>query len=301
MKTLTSFLPWITALATLVPAAQAQTVLNVLESPDLFTPFGLIETIATAQTGVEHYNYRGPGLGPSGAPTGVNLGPTTANVWVHENTDTGEFTFGLIFGELFVGTPSNRVSFEIEVFGSLNDPFISQQDDPFDAGCTAAPSPSGALDLTFCRFRYGRNTDGIAIGGITGDSWTVIVTPIEPFFLGVTTDWFAASGEFPDFSDDLTLTLGSEYRINVVGGNSFIRPSDITRLVEELVASAAINQGRGTALTQQLQAAQEQFDRGNTAAVAGMLNGFIALVNSIRTLSAQEAQSLIDAANAINP
>ena len=116
------------------------TLLDVFESPDLVTPVGLIETIATAQTGAQHYNY----VGVDGFPTGVNFGPRNANLYVHENTNTGEFTFGLIFGEPFGGA-GNTVSFEIEVFGSLNDPFISQQDDPFDVGCTAAPS-SGALE-----------------------------------------------------------------------------------------------------------------------------------------------------------
>ena len=46
---------------------QAQTLLDVFESPDLLTPFGLIETIATPQTGAEHYNY----VGIDGFPTGV--------------------------------------------------------------------------------------------------------------------------------------------------------------------------------------------------------------------------------------
>jgi len=75
-------------------------------------------------------------------------------------------------------------------------------------------------------------------------------------------------------------------------------PEDI---VASLVASAAINQGRGRALTQQLQALQRQLDRGNTATAAGLLNGFTALVNSISTLSSGQAQSLIDAAEALIP
>ena len=79
-------------------------------------------------------------------------------------------------------------------------------------------------------------------------------------------------------------------------------PGEITELLEELVTGGALDDGRAGALTQQLQSVQQQLDLGNSAPAIGQLNGFIMLVNALGstgTLSAEEAQSLIDAANAI--
>ena len=196
------------------------TLLSVFESPDLATPIGLIETIATAETGAEHYNYQGPGLGPSGAPSGVNIGPRTANIWVHENTNTGEFTFGIIFGERPTA-PLNDVSFRVEIVGSATNVFLSVRDDNLSNDFLTQTFPMAGAGVFVGDFIYGSNTDGIAISGITGFDWTITVSsPPErlipsrnPSDFGNITDWFAASGQLADFSDDLVLTLGEEYVI----------------------------------------------------------------------------------------
>ena len=185
------------------------TLLNVFESPDLATPFGQIETIATAESGAEHYDYRGPSVGgaPSGLPAGVNLGRTNANVWVHEDTRTGEFTLGFIMGRFPDGTSNFGWRFDVRIVGSNTAPFFSEKDgvgEPADFFIETAPGVFSTGG------QYGSNTDGFTISGITGFLWTVTVTPTN---LGVITDWFAASGELTDFTDDVVLTLGEEYVI----------------------------------------------------------------------------------------
>ena len=61
---------------------------------------------------------------------------------------------------------------------------------------------------------YGKNTDGIAVSGITGSDWTVMIDSVD---FGDVTNWYAASGETSGSSDDLILTLGHEYRIVIEG------------------------------------------------------------------------------------
>ena len=60
----------------------------------------------------------------------------------------------------------------------------------------------------------GYNTDGIAVSGVTGSNWTIMIDSVD---FGDVVNWYAASGESSDYSDDLTLTLGHEYRIVVEG------------------------------------------------------------------------------------
>nr|HMN27375.1 Ig-like domain-containing protein [Caldilineaceae bacterium] len=72
--------------------------------------------------------------------------------------------------------------------------------------------------------------------------------------------------------------------------------------VQALVNSGVLNGGQGTALTVKLDNAEQKLLAGQTAVAINMLQAFINQVNALQsggTLSAAQAQSLIDAANAI--
>ena len=107
-------------LLALVSTAQAGTTLNVYESPDLTNPFGQIQTIATAQTGAQHYSYSSA----SGHPSGVNLGTYNSSIWVHENTITGEYTFGFIFSKDNSPDSSNEASLRFRIVDSDTDVYV---------------------------------------------------------------------------------------------------------------------------------------------------------------------------------
>jgi hypothetical protein len=179
-------------------STQAATTLDVYESSDLSTPIGQIQSIATAQTGAQHYDY----FSASGHPTGVNLGPYNSNIWIHENTATGEYTFGFIFSQDNGGV-ENTALLLFRVVDSDSDVYVAQSD---DAGEATEPTP-GAFEGDYW---YSNNTDGIAVSGITGSNWTVIVDSVD---FGNITDWYAANGG----GDDIALDLGGEYRITLEG------------------------------------------------------------------------------------
>lgn len=161
---------------------------------------GQVELIRTAQTGAQHYNY----YSASAHPSDVNVGPTTANSWVHQDTGTGDLTFGFTFGQ-DTNAPSNVASLNFRIVDSDTDPFVSQSDDPGEA----VESPPGS-DAFVGTFRYGRNTDGIAVSGISGTGWTIIIDSVD---FGVVDQWFASNGSVTGFADDLPLGLGHEYRL----------------------------------------------------------------------------------------
>ena len=205
--------------AGVLSAAMAQaTTVDVYNSADLVNPIGSIETIETAGTGASHYSYSSS----SGHPSNVNLGPFNSNIWVHENTTTGEFSFGFIFGidqnGTGIATPSNSASFQFRITDNLGNVFVSQSDDPGEA--VESTTTPGAFSGTFT---YANNTDGIMVSGITGTDWTIIINSVN---FGNVTNWYAASGETSDFSDDLALTLGQEYRLTLASNND--GPSDDT-------------------------------------------------------------------------
>ena len=167
------------------------------------TPIGQIHTIATAQTGKQHYNY----YSASGHPSNVNLGTYNSSFWVHENTNTGEFTFGFIFSIDNSPDSSNQATLDFRIVDSDADVFVSQSDDPGEAVETLPGAFQG-------NFSYGNNTDGIAVSGVTGTDWTIIIDSVN---FGDIKNWYAASGEKPDFTDDLVLILGHQYRIVLEG------------------------------------------------------------------------------------
>jgi hypothetical protein len=193
----------LTALLALPMVSQA-TLLDVYNSSDLTTVIDQINTIDTAQTGAQHYDY----TSASGHPTGVNLDTYHSNVWVHQDTGTpGNYSFGFIFSKDESPDGANTATFAFRIVGSDTDVFVSQSDDPGEATETSPGTFSGT-------FNYGFNTDGIMVSGITGTSWTIIIDSVD---FGDVTDWFASEGEDAGFGTDTVLTLGEEYRITLAG------------------------------------------------------------------------------------
>ena len=177
--------------------AQGAATLDVYESSDLTTPLGQIQTLATAQSGLQHYDY----YSDSGHPAGVNLGPYNSNLWVHEDTSTGAYTFGFIFSQ-DKGGVTNEASLLFRVVDSGANVYVAQSD---DFGEATETSP-GAFEGDYW---YSNNTDGIAVSGITGSDWTIIIDSVD---FGNVTDWHASGGD-----GDMTLVLGEEYRITPEG------------------------------------------------------------------------------------
>ena len=160
---------------------------------------GQIDTMATAETGAAYYAYSSA----SGHPSDVNLGTYNSSFWVHENTLTNEYTFGFIFSIDNSTDSSNYAELYFRIVDSDADVYVSQSDDPGEA---VEISP-GWFEGDYW---YGHNTDGIAVSGITGDDWTIMIDSVN---FGDIQNWYAASGEVEGYTDDLTLTLGHEYRI----------------------------------------------------------------------------------------
>lgn len=191
------------------------------------TPIGEIFAIRTPQTGQAHYDF----FSASGHPFNVNVGPQRSNLWVHENQSTGEFSFGFIFGQ-DADAPNNNADLDFRIVDTDNDGDITRvvSDDAGEADPVAGTPGAFTGD-----FSYGVNTDGIAVSGINGNAWTIIIDSVT---FGVVNEWFASngafsdfthpapgdtdvqlpsaladSGIFTDFSDDLPLTIGNEIRI----------------------------------------------------------------------------------------
>lgn len=187
--------------------------------PNDFDLIGQINTIETAQTGKQHYNY----FSASGHPSCVNLANgSTANTWMHESTDTADLTFGFEFSKQNGGL-NNSAMLNFRIVNSLTDPFVSQSDDPGEA--VEQPAGSNAFIgnytyVTCC-------SDGIAVSGISGD-WTIIIDAVD---FGNITDWWMADGDdcssFP--GDDISLTLGNEYRMTP----ACTIPSDLPVVIED--------------------------------------------------------------------
>jgi hypothetical protein len=163
---------------------------------------GQILSIETAQTGAEHYNYSSM----SGHPSGINLDYYSSSLWIHENTLSGELTFGMIFGKDKGADDTNRTKISIDIQDSDTDVYLSQMDD-YNTGDVVAEDPlnQGAFSGQFV---YNKNSDGLAISGITGIGWSILVDFTD---FGHLENWYAANGQTSDFSDDLALTLGHQY------------------------------------------------------------------------------------------
>lgn len=176
--------------------------------PNNYQLVGRIYGIESAQSGAGHYNY----YSASAHPSGVNLGANRSNLWLHENTNTGDLTFGFVFGVDNSGAPWNTSAINFRIIDSDTNPWVSQSDDPGEA----VETPAGS-DAFIGNFYYANNTDGIAVSGISGDDWTIIVQSVN--FGPIINQWFAADGYSGSFADDISLTLGNEYRITPKGNS----------------------------------------------------------------------------------
>ncbi len=201
----------IAALVLGLPLGASATDLAVYDSTDLTQPIGIIQSFVTSGSAASNYNYSSS----SGHPAGVNLANTHSNVWVHENSQTGEFAFGFIFAKDAGGAPTNSASFAFRIVDSTSNVAVAISDDPGEA----VESSPGSFQGTF---RYGNNTDGIMVAGIAGNNWTIIIDAVD---FGSVTNWFAAGGA-SGYGDDISLTLGREYRITPVGNTVSSVPVD---------------------------------------------------------------------------
>ena len=195
---------------------QAQTTVDVWDSTDSenYILVGQIETIQSQETGKAHYNY----YTASGHPACVNSDRRHANLWMHENSLNGDLTFGFLFAKhVTTNDLFNSAEIDFRIVDSSTDPYVSQSDDPGEA----VETPAGS-DAFIGDFYYNRvYTDGIAVSGVGGQDWTVI---INGGVFGNITQWFAASGgsssgASPVYNadtctdnnlDDITLTIGHE-------------------------------------------------------------------------------------------
>ena len=164
---------------------------------------GQIETIRTAESGAQHYNY----FSDSAHPSGVSLADFASNLWIHQDTNSDDLTFGFAFDQDDGSNASNTAQLNFRIVGSEADVSVSQSDDPGEAIETDPGAFVG-------NFSYGVNTDGIAVSGISGVDWTIIIDSVD---FGNVTTWRAANGAGPELTDDLSLQLGEQYRIVVAG------------------------------------------------------------------------------------
>ncbi len=174
--------------------------------PNNYVLIGQIQTIQTAETGKDHYDF----YSASGHPSDVNLGTYNSSVWMHEDTGNHDLTFGFIFSKDDGGVSNkNKAEVNFRIVDSAGDPVVSQSDDEGEAKET--PAGSNAFRGTF---NYNDNTDGIAVSGISGGNWTIIIASVN---FGNIAKWFAANGSAPGPGDDLALMLGHEYRLTPAG------------------------------------------------------------------------------------
>lgn len=199
-----------------LPVFACLTLYDTTDPANVIT-VGNFQTIKTQQTGSQHYDF----FSASGHPSGVALAPLTSNMWVHERMDafdvtTGEFTFGFIFDQ-DDGTPTlNDAEVNFRIVNSLTPTYVSQSDDAGEAVETPAGSAAFLGD-----FSYTSNSDGIAVSGISGSGWTVIIDAVN---FGNVTTWRLANGVDATFTDDFTLALGHEYRISPCGAVPTLEP-----------------------------------------------------------------------------
>ncbi len=181
-------------------SGQAQAELFTLyDSSDPGTAIGTFASIDTAGSGASHYDY----FSASGHPIGIDLGPTKANIWIHENTLTGEYSFGFIFGKE-IGGPISAPTLSFRVVGSDTAVFIAVSDD-------ASENQEVAPGVFVGDYLYRNNTDGILVGGITGTDWMIIIDAVG---WDVIDSWQAASGD----GNHLDLQLDSLYQISLYDG-----------------------------------------------------------------------------------
>ncbi|MCP4114561.1 MAG: VPLPA-CTERM sorting domain-containing protein [Desulfobacteraceae bacterium] len=172
----------------------------------LYDSNGLVQEIdlfSSKKTAEKHYKYNHA----SGHPQGFNnlLGKEKGFVWLYQQSNTGEYSFGQIFGKDKSGSDNwQSVDTWTKVTGSSENPYVSVSDDngfEFDE--------HWRTDTFYGTFLFRNNSDGGMISGIKGDDFEI---KFEAYGQdGVTSFQFANNG-----SDPLELNFGEEYTIKAV-------------------------------------------------------------------------------------
>jgi hypothetical protein len=233
MKNLFRFLPLV-LMAALPFLSHAQTTVFVLDMNTVPpTQLGAIQAIQGTESAVGDYNFV-TSPAPAGEPYGVATEYRRLNTWIHEFED--ELHFGAIFNIRRTGTdfrcgsgsePLERPQVELTAnFDTDSAPTVLLRDD--NPGSPADEYPiTGVGPWTFDGFWTFcvDATDGVVIGPITGDSWSIDValsqedlgldpvTDAEPFIIS----WLVANGDGvqPDIELEVPSTAPMVYRLTV--------------------------------------------------------------------------------------
>ncbi|MCI5144154.1 MAG: hypothetical protein D3923_01195 [Candidatus Electrothrix sp. AR3] len=170
--------------------------------PESYTKIATVKVIEQAKTGKAHYNY----YSSSGHPSCVAARGKRANSWMHQNTQTNDLSLGFMFGKAGASVKNQQADINFRIINSTTDPYVALSDDLNEA--LETPAGSNAF---IGKYKYAATyTDGIVVSGIGGAEWTVIIDSVN---FGIINNWLFVDGTTCDASDDVTLTLGNEYRI----------------------------------------------------------------------------------------
>lgn len=203
----------------------------------------------------------------------MNLGTYNSNIWMHRNTSTQDLTFGFVFSIDNSPDSFNLATLNFRIVSSTTNPFVSQSDDPGEA----VETPAGS-DAFVGNFRYGFNTDGIAVSGIAGGTWTIIIDSVN---FGDVTNWYAAGGGSSNGSScltnlpDLGLTIGNEYRLTPAGNPPSGAPVDATVLYADAGSVQTVDENTAVQLdgSASTPAGEIDFQWMQIAGPAVVLNG----------------------------
>lgn len=171
----------------------------------LFDSNGYVQAIdpfSSNKTAKAYYDYKDA----SGHPEGLSnlLGETMGFAWLYQESDSGEYSFGLIFGKDKSGSKDwQKVNTHTRVTESAEDPYVSVGD---EKGEFKEPGKSNTFNG---KFKFRNNSDGGMISGIIGDDFEIKFTAYNKNL--VNSFQFANNGSSP-----LSLNFGEEYTIKAV-------------------------------------------------------------------------------------
>ncbi|MDD9889533.1 MAG: thrombospondin type 3 repeat-containing protein [Gammaproteobacteria bacterium] len=212
----------------------AQTRIDVYDTtnPLNWILVGTIEAIQSAESGASHYDF----WSASSHALCVDLGVRKSNILVHENITPpappgSDLTFGFVFNIENMNGGANTAKLNFRILDSTSNPLVVVSDDPGEA--TETPSGSNAF---VGNYRYNnQNTDGIAVSGLSGDNWTIIIDSVD--FGNILSRKAAGGGLSAGAGNlcltdlpDLDLTMGNEYRLTPEGNIPSGAPVDATVL-----------------------------------------------------------------------
>jgi len=116
-------------------------------------------------TGADNYNYYSASAHPVAGPTPVGY---ESKMYFYEGLDG--LSFGMFHNVDEGGSPDNEVLLDLDITGTNPDVLLSD-----DSGELSKPS-SNHFDG---EWSYGDNTDGGVIGVLDGDTWEIVITPIQ--------------------------------------------------------------------------------------------------------------------------